>query len=227
MSNKCIPDGVKDKYTFTGESKINDKGRRLCRIKALLSFGDVSAGDIGGWVEGHHNLSHAGNSWIYGESEVFDSARVEDNSVVRGNSKVYGLSEVKGKSKVTDSEVVSSRVLYATVTRSYVRNSRLFNEVSIRDSEISVISPDYIDISGGTLLRNAKISNQHDIIHIQGIGTGNLFYREPRIDAYRSETGVLVRCNKFLGTIDEFVNKFPDEIHVKLAELFRIHFDIK
>lgn len=221
-----VPDGVKDKYTFTGESKINEKGKQLCRIKALISFGDVKAGDIGGWVEGMHNLSHAGNCWIYDESEVFENARVEDSAIVRRNSKVYGLAEVKGKSTVTASEIIGARVLYAQVTRSYVRNARLFNEVGIHDSKINIISPDYIDISGGILLRNAKITNQHDIIHIKGIGTGDLLHREPRVDAYRSETGVLVRCNKFLGTIDEFVNKFPDDVHMKLAELFKIHFGV-
>lgn len=38
------------KYEFTGETR-SWLGRKLHQIKALVSFGKVSAGDLGGWIE--------------------------------------------------------------------------------------------------------------------------------------------------------------------------------
>ena len=51
------------KFELTTESKINIFGKKLFRIKALISFGNVREGDTGGWVEKEENLSHSGNAW--------------------------------------------------------------------------------------------------------------------------------------------------------------------
>ncbi|MGL4523756.1 MAG: hypothetical protein ACRCWQ_14510, partial [Bacilli bacterium] len=78
----------------------------LCRIQALRDFGDVKAGDVGGYVETDYNLSHRGSCWIHdnarvvGDSYVYDSAQVYDNVRVSGNSRVYGSARVSGKSQV-------------------------------------------------------------------------------------------------------------------------------
>ncbi len=44
------------KYELTTDTKTF-LGRKLFRIKALISFGDVKAGDMGGYVEKESNLS--------------------------------------------------------------------------------------------------------------------------------------------------------------------------
>lgn len=51
------------KYKLTEKSKML-WGQTLYRIQALKDFGDVKAGDLGGWVEGLYNLSQNGKSWI-------------------------------------------------------------------------------------------------------------------------------------------------------------------
>lgn len=56
------------KFELTAESKINASGKKLFRIKALISFGSVEEGETGGWVEKEDNLSQSGN------------ARVSDNA---------------------------------------------------------------------------------------------------------------------------------------------------
>ena len=38
------------KYELTSETKVVF-GRTLHRIRALISFGNVEAGELGGWVE--------------------------------------------------------------------------------------------------------------------------------------------------------------------------------
>jgi len=68
---------MKRKYEFTGETKVVD-GTTLHQIRALRDFGDVKAGDVGGWVESEINLSHDGNCWL------------SDNAVASGNSRISG-----------------------------------------------------------------------------------------------------------------------------------------
>jgi hypothetical protein len=48
----------------------------LYRVVALKDFGNVKAGDIGGWVESEHNLSQEGDCWVYGDAYVCDDAQV-------------------------------------------------------------------------------------------------------------------------------------------------------
>lgn len=67
------------KYELTNEH-IDAYGTRLYRIRALIDFGDVKAGDLGGYVESENNLSHDGNAWVYGNAWVSDNARVSGNA---------------------------------------------------------------------------------------------------------------------------------------------------
>ena len=65
------------KYELTSETKIVF-GHILYRIKALSSFGCVSAGDLGGFLESEKNLSQNGNAWVSGDAEVFGNAEVSE-----------------------------------------------------------------------------------------------------------------------------------------------------
>ena len=57
------------KYELTSETKVF-LGKTLYRIKALVQFGNVNAGDLGGWIEKEENLSQYGNAWVSGNAEV-------------------------------------------------------------------------------------------------------------------------------------------------------------
>ena len=72
------------KFELTTDSKILF-GRKLFRIKALVSFGNVGAGDIGGFVEKEENLSQDGDAWVYGNAMVYGNARVSGNAMVSDN----------------------------------------------------------------------------------------------------------------------------------------------
>ena len=63
------------KCEFTGETR-NWIGRTLHRIRAVRDFGDVKAGDLGGWIEKESNLSNDGDAWVSGNAEVSGNARV-------------------------------------------------------------------------------------------------------------------------------------------------------
>lgn len=73
--------------------EVPTNGEPLHRVRALRDFGDVMAGDVGGFVHGHHNLSHDGNAWIY------DDAAALDNSHVGQDAKLFGTAELRHSSK--------------------------------------------------------------------------------------------------------------------------------
>ena len=84
-------------YDYESFSEPAEYNHTLYRIKALRDFGDVKAGQLGGWVEKESNLSHEGNCFVYDDAEVWNDAKVTENAIVKGNSKVsgsmvYGLS---------------------------------------------------------------------------------------------------------------------------------------
>ncbi len=61
------------KFELTTET-INHLGHKLFRIRALLSFGNVKAGDLGGYVEKISNFA--------------DNAQIEGNAWVAGNARI-------------------------------------------------------------------------------------------------------------------------------------------
>ena len=67
------------KFELTTDTKMF-LGRKLFRIKALISFGDVKKGDLGGYIEKESNLSYYGNAWVYGNAQVYGDARVSGNA---------------------------------------------------------------------------------------------------------------------------------------------------
>ena len=94
------------KYELTSETKIVF-GHILYRIKALSSFGCVSAGDLGGFLESEKNLSQNGNAWVYGNAEVYGNAWVSGNAEVSGDAWVYGNAWVYGDASVYGNAEVS------------------------------------------------------------------------------------------------------------------------
>ena len=68
------------KFELTSETKINIFGKKLFRIKALVSFGVVKTGETGGWVEKEENVNQSGDAWVFGNAEVFGNARVSGDA---------------------------------------------------------------------------------------------------------------------------------------------------
>ena len=66
------------KFELTSDFITNIFGIKLFRIRALVEFGSVKVGELGGYIEKEENLSQNGDAWGYG------------NAWVCGNAKVYG-----------------------------------------------------------------------------------------------------------------------------------------
>ena len=88
------------KFELTNEFVTNMFGTKLFRIRALVEFGDVEAGELGGYVEKESNLGHDDNAWVYGDARVYDNALVYDNARVYGDAQVSGDARVSGNARV-------------------------------------------------------------------------------------------------------------------------------
>ena len=87
------------KYELTAEF-IEKWGKKLFRIKALIGFGSVEAGELGGYVEKEDNLAQNGNAWVFDDAEVYGNARVYGNAEVYGDARVCGDAWVYGDARV-------------------------------------------------------------------------------------------------------------------------------
>ena len=86
------------KYEFTGKTKTIHDWRRgtvtLHRIRAVIAFGSVEIGDLGGWIEKEENLSHEEKAWVYGDAKVYGDAEVYGDAKVCGDAEVCKTSHV-------------------------------------------------------------------------------------------------------------------------------------
>ncbi len=79
---------------------------KLHRIRALKYIPgndvvpEVKIGDLGGYVQSKHNLSHDGRCWIYNDAMVYETALVNGNAIVANNAQVCGNSFVEGFASV-------------------------------------------------------------------------------------------------------------------------------
>jgi cytoskeletal protein CcmA (bactofilin family) len=88
------------KFSLTKTSKTVF-GIKFFQIKAESNFGNISKGDLGGWVEKKENVSDEGNAWVYGDAQVSGNARVYGDARVSGDARVYGDARVSGDAQVS------------------------------------------------------------------------------------------------------------------------------
>lgn len=79
----------------------------LHRIEALRDFGNVEAGERGGYIESEANLSHDGKCWVYRNAQIYGYAHVYGDAKIYGNAKVYGDAKIFGNALVYDNAEVS------------------------------------------------------------------------------------------------------------------------
>lgn len=85
------------KFELTSES-VTFLGKTLFRIKALVSFGDVAEGELGGFIERENNLDRSGDAWVSGDARVCGDARVFGNAWVSGDARVQNCRDYSATS---------------------------------------------------------------------------------------------------------------------------------
>ena len=91
------------KYMLTNYTKEYD-GQTLYRIRALKDFGNVKAGELGGFVSGEHNLSQEGDCWVDYFATVTHNARITDNAIVSGKA------VVTDNARITENIIINDNV---------------------------------------------------------------------------------------------------------------------
>ena len=109
------------KYKFVGEKKKVGNSM-LQQIQYTRSFAGIRAGQMGGWLESEHNLSHDGNCYISEDSYVFENARVEDNAIVKHVSMVKGNAKIQENAKIETSVIGADTII---TNDSWILNSAI------------------------------------------------------------------------------------------------------
>ena len=184
------------KYELTAEF-IEKWGKKLFRIKALISFGSVEVGELGGYVEKEDNLAQDGNAWVYGNAEVYGNARVCGNAWVYGNARVCGDAEVYGNARVCgDAWVYGNAEVYGDAE--VYGNAEVYGDARVcGDAEV---------YGNAWVYGNARVCGDADYLLIGRIGSRfsfTTFFKN-------KDKGITVSCGCFLGTIAEFRAKVSD-----------------
>lgn len=219
------------KYEILKDRSLTVNSSEIYRIKALKDFGDVKAGDIGGYVASEENLSHEGSCWVYDIAMVYHSAKVKDNAIVRGSAHVYNEAQVmhnaivEGHTRVFEQSTIfgNARIKdnanvfghgrvngFAIVqdNATVSENARVYGETIVKD---------YAMVSGHMMVAQGTISNSTILF---GIGEINFdvasrddwtFYRNPCADSgfITASTKIDVWNYRFFsGTAKEFIDMF-------------------
>ena len=125
------------KYRLTG-NHIKRGEKILYQIEALKDFGDVKAGDLGGYIESEENLSLYDNAWVYGDAQVLGNAQVFDNARVYGNACVFDNARVYGNACVFDNaEVYGNALVYDNAQ--VFGNARVFGDAQIKSARDYIV----------------------------------------------------------------------------------------
>lgn len=165
---------IMKKFELTTES-IEKFGRKLFRIRALINFGNVKAGDLGGYLEKESNLSHDGSAWVYdnacvfgnahvfGNACVFENAEVYDSAKVFGDAEVRGCVQVRGYAKVFENAYVSERACVSG-------NARVYENVCVADN--ASVSGNAL-VSGHALVSGNVQVIEHTVVSGDVVVSGN------------------------------------------------------
>ena len=144
------------KYEFTGKIKTIF-GIEFKQIRAIISFGCVVAGEIGGWIECEENLSQSGDAWVSGNARVSGDAWVSGDARVYGDAWVYGDARVYGDAEVSGDAEVKKDDDYMVVGGAG-RYNRFTTFFKCRDKTIKVICGCFF----GTIIEfRAKVKETH------------------------------------------------------------------
>lgn len=173
------------KFELDLSSKITAWGMELFRIRALISFGDVKKGDLGGYVEKKENLSHSGGAWVYGDAWATGDARVFGNAEVFGDAWVYGNAKVFGNAKVYgEARVCGDAVVFD--------NAKVYGDAVVSGNA---------KVSGNAVVSgNAKVSKLNDYIVFKNNWSSGRYFTYTR-------SNKMWRVGCFYGTGEELVEK--------------------
>ena len=197
------------KFELTSEFITNIFGTKLFRIKALCEFGNVKAGELGGFLEKEENLSNDGDAWVYGNASVSGDAWVYGNASVSGDARVSGDAWVSGNARVSGNASVSGDARVSG-------NARVYGDAEVSgDASVSGNARVYGDaeVSGNARVSgNAEVSGDAWVYGNTDYATAKGFGSEYRNTTFfRGKDGdIKVVCGCFYGNLEEFRTKVKE-----------------
>lgn len=196
------------KFELTSESIVKF-GKTLYRIRALVAFGDVKEGELGGFLEKEENLSQDGDAWVRGSATVSENAIVSENATVRGHARVSGNAIVSGSATISENAIVSGSAIVS-------ENATVSGSATVRGN--------------ATVRGYARVFKTSHYLVIGPMGSRNGFTTFFRTN----NLFIGVACGCFRGNVDEFVKKVKethgDNKHAKTylaaAELAKMQIDL-
>lgn len=208
------------KFELTTDS-IKGNGTILYRIKSLIDFGDVKAGDLGGYVEKEENLSQYGNAWVYDDAWVHGNAWVSGSACVCGNARVCGNAWVYG-----NAQVYGNALVYGNAQLH--ENACVCDDVRVYDN--ACIYGNAWVYGNACVCNDALVFSNADYICLKSFGSHNR-----STTMFRGENeNIYVSCGCFSGTLEEFENKVKEthgnnkfaREYLALIEAAKIHFEV-
>jgi carbonic anhydrase/acetyltransferase-like protein (isoleucine patch superfamily) len=206
---------VMKKYEFTDNKIVLPNGNELKQIKALIDFGSVKAGALGGYIEKESNLSHKGSAWVSDNAMVFGNARVFSNARVFDNAQIFGYAEIYNSARVfDDAEIFGDARVFGSAwvfgDAEICNSARVFGNAQVCGSA---------KVYGNVwICSGARVYNDADYYFISPIGS-----RDDSVTFYRTQSGISVLCGCFCGTLDEFAKavkkKHSNNEHGKIYQL--------
>ena len=243
------------KFELTTEFITNALGKKLFRIKALVEFGSVKAGELGGYAEKEENISQDGNAWVSGDAKVFGNAWVSDDACVYGDAKVFGNAWVSGDAWVHgnakvfgnaevygDTEVSGDALVYGNAKVSdNVRvsgNAKVFGNAEVYgDTEVSGDAKvsDNAEVSGDAKVSDnaevsgdAKVSDNAEVSGDADYALVKGFGTEFRYTTFYRDKNkkIMVNCGCFHGDLEAFRKQVKETRSGKIAKEYLMIADL-
>ena len=191
-------------FELTDETKVNEFGVTLHRIRCTRDMAWANAGDLGGWVEYESNLCD--DAWVGDEAQVFGNASVCGSAIVYGSAWVYGVAFVDGLASVYGSARVYENACVYGCSKVFGRacvhgQAQVFGSALVFDDSLvcGVVSLRGYDMLGSS----AVVSNNDQHCGFDYFGSENR-----HTHAYLTKSGgVDVICGCFRGSLDEFAQQ--------------------
>lgn len=206
---------MNNKYELLADQSINMGGHTLFRIKAKISFADVTAGDLGGYIEKEENLAVYGTAWVCGNACVFGNARVSGAARVNGAARIYDSACICDSARICSNACVSGNALvygnalvsdfvWATGAARIFDNASVLGNVWVDDN--ACIFGDASVLGTACIFGNAQVSNSAHYMTISPIGS-----RDACITFMRTRTREIYVCTGcFFGSLAEFRAKIQE-----------------
>ncbi len=223
------------KYELVEDDFIELSEVELFRIRALVNFGNVKAGELGGYIEKEANLSQLGKAWVSGDAQVYDDARVSGNARISGHANISDRAKISGDARVTRNAWVTDDA--RVFGNAHVSgNAQISGEARV-SGNAQVLGNAWVShyvhlfgnahISGDVwVFENAKIGGSAQVLgHAERIGISEdvhlsgsarvLSHRDfmtfgghgprTRVTVYRTQTGIELTHDGFCGTSESFL----------------------